>query len=275
MTDHLYEHHVAIRQNKMCPFKLVYVEQAFDCVCNWHKNIEVIMITRGSGTIAYGSKKMEFTAKDMIIVNSDTLHRLDSLHGIDYYYLIIDETFCSENGITTQNRSFTPILRDEKTAELFRCAVDALQKYYGNAEDEPHTSAAKARMTVLSLLIDLCERHSLLGNTLAKEKKPSEEYVKKAIACIGDRYREPLSLGSLAEACGITKCYLAREFKRYTGQTVLTYLNTLRCKQAEVCLAEGMSVTEAAYECGFESISYFSRTYKKLVGIPPSKIQRK
>ncbi|MBQ8432508.1 MAG: helix-turn-helix domain-containing protein [Clostridia bacterium] len=63
--------------------------------------------------------------------------------------------------------------------------------------------------------------------------------------------------------CEITECYLAREFKSYTGQTVMTYLNMVRCKNAEICLAEGKSVTETAYECGFESISCFSRTYKK------------
>jgi AraC-like DNA-binding protein len=36
-------------------------------------------------------------------------------------------------------------------------------------------------------------------------------------------------------------------------------------------MAEGMSVTEAAFECGFESLSYFSRTYKKIMGVSPSK----
>ena len=84
------------------------------------------------------------------------------------------------------------------------------------------------------------------------------------------RYNEQIGLDDLAKFCGITKHHLSREFKRFTGQTVLTYLNTLRCKSAEVCLSEGMSVTETAFECGFESVSYFSRTYKKIMGAPPS-----
>jgi AraC-like DNA-binding protein len=275
MIDHLYEHHVAIRQNKMCPFKLVFLEQSFDCVCNWHKNIEVILVTEGSGTIAYGHKKMDFTKNDMIIVNSDVLHRLYSVQGISYYYLIIDETFCAENGISTRDRSFTPILREENANRLFEAVVSALGDYYGNREDLFHLNTSKARLAVLSLLIALCENHSLPIDPRVSDKRPSEDYVKRVISYLGDHYREPLTLESLARICGITKCYLAREFKSYTGQTVLTYLNTLRSKHAEACLAEGMSVTETAYECGFESISYFSRTYKKIIGVPPSKIRKK
>ena len=76
---------------------------------------------------------------------------------------------------------------------------------------------------------------------------------------------------SIAAMCGITKYHLAREFKRITGQTVLTYLNALRCKKAQLLLSEGKTVTEAAFESGFESLSYFSRTYKRIMGAPPSR----
>ena len=40
-------------------------------------------------------------------------------------------------------------------------------------------------------------------------------------------------------------------------------------------LAEGKTVTEAAYESGFESLSYFSRRYKRIMGISPSKNKEK
>ena len=82
---------------------------------------------------------------------------------------------------------------------------------------------------------------------------------------INENYTNALSLEHIAEVIGINKSYLSREFKKYAGHTVHTYINMLRCKKAEQCISEGMTVTEAAMECGFENISYFSRTYKNIM----------
>ena len=90
------------------------------------------------------------------------------------------------------------------------------------------------------------------------------------IQYLSEHCAQNITLDDLAQICGISKDHLIREFKRYTNQSVLNFLNTLRCKNAEVYLKEGRSVTETAGLCGFESVAYFSRTYKKYMGISPS-----
>ena len=90
---------------------------------------------------------------------------------------------------------------------------------------------------------------------------------------INENYTNPIGLEKISEIMGINKSYLSREFKKYTGQTVHTYINLVRCKKAEQCISDGMTVTEAAMECGFETLSYFSRTYKKLMNASPSEIK--
>lgn len=277
MKNRRYETHLLIRRDKLCPFYFRLIENAVDSICNWHKNIEVILITQGMGTIRYGNRDLDFRAGDIIVVNSETLHWLYSKQGMSFYYLIIDESFCIENGITTDNRVFVPLFQKEETKSLFEAAAGELTVYYNEKKtvDSCQIQASKVRLSVLRLLIDLCENHSTIRETQIRDKKHSEDYVKKVIAYMEMQYKERVTLDSLATMCGITKCYLAREFKAYTGQTVLTYLNMLRCKNAEASLAAGMSVTETAYECGFESVSYFSRTYKKLMGTLPSKSMKK
>ena len=274
MSDLFYEHHTNIRKDMLCPFILSFRERALDCICNWHENIEVLLVTEGSGTLRYGNVDMEVCAEDMIVVNSRTIHRLYSETGVSYQFIIIDELFCAENGLSVKERSFTPIVRSEQSRHLFCELVRAIEDYR-NGGNGFQLKAAKARLSVIALLIELCEHHSKIEEHCENRKKPSEEYIKSVISYMADHYREDLTLESLSAICGITKYYLAREFKRYTGQTVFAFLNTLRCKNADICLSEGKSVTEAAYECGFESISYFSRTYKKINGIPPSEFSKK
>ena len=70
------------------------------------------------------------------------------------------------------------------------------------------------------------------------------------------------------------KFTLAKEFRKITGQTVITYLNGYRCRQAAALISDGASVAGAAYECGFESASYFTRLYKTVTGSLPSSLKK-
>lgn len=273
MAKRIYEHHFLIRRDKLCPFKLSFVEKSYGCACNWHRNIEIITIVDGSGTIRYGSEVFDIEKGDFIVVNSDTLHCLNSNSEIKYRYLIVDETFCAENGINTENCVFAPVFRSAEAVQLFESVVSKITEYSACKDSALPIKIAKARHAVLAFLIYICENHSDHKPTHERSSKNTDEYVKKIIAYMSEKYSEELSLDGLAEICGITKPYLSREFKNYTGQTVMTYLNVIRCKNAELLLAEGRSVTEVAYECGFESVSYFSRTYKKIMGISPSEIK--
>jgi AraC-like DNA-binding protein len=56
-----------------------------------------------------------------------------------------------------------------------------------------------------------------------------------------------------------------------TGKTLVEYINIVRCEHARELLSSGsFNVGESAEQCGFQDISYFSRIYKKYIGILPS-----
>ena len=75
----------------------------------------------------------------------------------------------------------------------------------------------------------------------------------------------------IAQENNISKSYLVHEFKRYTGKTVVEYINDLRCLNAQSLIKNGISVSTAGLSSGFDNLSYFSRTYKKYMSSLPSK----
>jgi len=80
----------------------------------------------------------------------------------------------------------------------------------------------------------------------------------------------PLGLAALAQSIGLNRHSLCREFKRETGLTISQYLQLQRVEAAERLLLSGKwSVTEAALEVGYNSLSAFSRTYLSLKGHCP------
>ena len=267
MIKQTYEHHLELRQDKLCPFKFKECLDVYNTVCNWHHNIEILLVTAGEGRIQYGSLDFEINAHDIIIVNSELLHRVYSESGISFTYVIIDESFCDENGVELNSRTFDRQVKSPKLESLYLNAHKCYDEYKSSYTP---ISVAKARCSTLSLAIELLENHTVESSPSEHKYSASEQYVKKALEYIGDHYAEQIALDRVAAECGITKYHLARVFKSCTGRTLFTHVNTLRCRKAELCISAGMTVTEAARESGFESPSYFSRTYKKLMGKTPS-----
>jgi len=264
-----YENQIYLKDNKLCPFNVHYECRAFNEISNWHSNLEVILILGGTGCVQYGAETLQVQQGDIIVFNPKVLHRVHKSEDVLYHCIILDEEFCVNNGILTDQLQFCKQFRSKKTERLCRNVAESYRQY---EEHKTALDGAKTRNAVLSLLVDLNENHLAgYGGAEAEEKNKAEHYVKKVASYLMEHYTEPVSLDHLAALCGISKCHLAREFKRYTGQTILTYANLIRCKHAEQCISSGMTVTETTMECGFESISYFSRTYKKLLGVSPSK----
>ena len=83
-----------------------------------------------------------------------------------------------------------------------------------------------------------------------------------------------ISLDEMAEHFRISKPALCRIAKKLLGTTIVTASNTIRIEYAcELLRTQSMNVTEVAQRVGFEDVFYFSRVFKKRIGISPKKWQ--
>lgn len=270
-----FEHHLQLKTNRLEPFILHCLINRFDSPCNWHKNIEIIYILKGEGYIRYGTEEYALREGDLVAVNSGSIHHLYSNTGFDYYCIIIDDDFCENNGIDVEKCEFEKITRDEETVRVFLEAAEMMKDEILKKNSDDRLAVPKVRRAMLSFMIQLCEKHLVNYNESQKKRDRSEEHVKKALSYINDNFKSNITLESISAAVGISKFHLSREFKKYTGETVFTYTNIIRCRNAEVCILDGMSVSDAAYASGFETMSYFSGMYKKVMGVAPSKVKKR
>lgn len=82
---------------------------------------------------------------------------------------------------------------------------------------------------------------------------------------------ENISLGELAENMGYSVTHLCRIFKTYFGDSVKNHLTKLKIEKAMQKIELGQeSLTKISDSLGFDGISYFSKTFKKVTGISPS-----
>ena len=100
-------------------------------------------------------------------------------------------------------------------------------------------------------------------------------YISEATEYIEQESGNPdLTVGEIAEKLGISEGHLSHTFKKETGQTILSYITRCRIKKAALALKSGKyKVYEVAEMAGYRDITYFSTSFKKLMGISPSEYQ--
>ena len=87
---------------------------------------------------------------------------------------------------------------------------------------------------------------------------------------------QPLELKNIAEIASFSPYHFHRIFTFLMGETPIDYIQRLRVEKAAWKLQNEpmLPITEIAYQCGFGSISLFSRTFKKYFGVTPSQFGR-
>lgn len=94
--------------------------------------------------------------------------------------------------------------------------------------------------------------------------------IQRVCEIIEARYMEQLSVTSLAEMVNLTPAYLCVLFKQATGKTINEFLTQERLNHAKELLAgSNIHLYDVCYSVGYFSPSYFSRMFKKYVGVTP------
>jgi AraC-like DNA-binding protein len=132
------------------------------------------------------------------------------------------------------------------------------------------SSSSEARMES-GLLRFLAELMDVFGmNTPQSDSGYS--YVQKAIQFIDRNYSCNINVEKIAKSAGVSRSHLYRLFMTYINMPPNEYLTRYRINKAAAFLKDcGLTVGEAAYSTGFSDQLYFSRVFKKYMGMPPSK----
>ena len=182
-----------------------------------------------------------------------------------------------ENGMTAGLQN---LIKDRKILNQIRPITTVMHLNINQILDPPSHGAAP-NFFFMARIMELinCMLNCML-NDKAEENgtpvtHPDSEQAGKARAILENNLEYPPSLNELAARVGVSSAKLKQIFPRVYGMPPYTYLRKLRMEKAMRLLNNGqMSVTEAAYEVGYSSLSHFSCVFAKYFGIKPSEVRR-
>ncbi|MPM68318.1 HTH-type transcriptional activator RhaR [bioreactor metagenome] len=131
--------------------------------------------------------------------------------------------------------------------------------------------------------LEIASRLPLMWLLLIKNKPQSDlapsrknEAARSILSYIEGHSGEQLTLSDIALAVSFSTAECCRIFKKVTGQTIFSYLQSYRLtKGTELLLAGGLPVSQIAYEIGFCSTSYFIEVFKRQFGMTPLQYRKK
>lgn len=145
--------------------------------------------------------------------------------------------------------------------------TEAFEEMYARA-NEGYSDATLLRMsTSLSALLSLLKWRQRSPGT---HTRGTEEKIYRSIEFMREHLGEPLRLGELARAVGMSVPYYSTQFKRMNNTSPIRYFIHLKMKRAcELLDGSSQSVAEIAPQVGYSDPFHFSRIFKQVVGKSP------
>ena len=123
---------------------------------------------------------------------------------------------------------------------------------------------------LITLMRSLTETEQ--GNPVFVEKSELQSrLVPNILRMMEESLGGTLRVEDIARQTNYSRAYVFREFKRATGKSLMAYYNERRILRAAELVREGaLSVREIAETLGFDTPNYFSKSFKRIMGVTPS-----
>ncbi|MDR6882887.1 AraC family transcriptional regulator [Bacillus sp. 3255] len=149
-------------------------------------------------------------------------------------------------------------------AVMMKPMLEGIKRLYEESRDG-RAAGAGLQMRLQGLLYELKEQ---LG---AQHESGEAVGIDRTLSYMHKHYREKIKLETLSDLVGLTPTSYSRSFKKAKKMSPVEYLNRIRIDYAKRLLEQpGCSVKAAASAVGMGSEFYFSRMFKKTVGLPPT-----
>lgn len=243
---------------------------------HWHEAFEIIYIEKGCFHYDIGQKKGVAEAGDILFVNNGDLHA-GVPDNSEYICIVFEPGIFTKDTPAASNKILSPLLNGDINILLNIPRQDSeipmiLHDIHNCLVNKPFCYELQVNGLLYYLLGKLLQKQYYYKNPKIIANQKRLEPIKNALSLIEKEYASPITLEQLANAANMSPKYFCCFFKQMTRYSPVEYLNRHRIEAACNKIISGRkNITELAYECGFNDLSYFIRVFKKIVGVTPKK----
>lgn len=241
--------------------------------CHWHDDIEWVYIMSGKMSYYINGKRILLNEKDSLMVNARQMHYGCSYKGQDCHFLCIlfHPSLFGCNKALLQ-KYVTPVIENADCEYLHFHSEQTRGQEIAEYLEQIHCLKAGAAdayeiqviAVIFQLWSSLLQCRELVLQNSNSDGNSDLEIQKNMVSFIYQHYAEQISLNEIAASGNVSRSKCCLIFKHYLQQSPVDFLNTFRLKTSCNLLRNTeKSITEIAFSCGFNHLSYFSKLFIK------------
>jgi len=251
-----------------------------------HEFAEIVIITAGRGVHVTGTESYPLAAGDVFVIGGSRPHDYHSMERLCLVNILFQpeklnlrtwdlRTLPGYHALFTlepawrQRHGFSSRLR------LAPAELGVAMGFVDKLDDELRSRAAGFKFMATAAFMQLVGH---LSRCFARSKNADSRAllrIGEAISHLEVNYHQPVELDRLAAMARMSKRTFLRSFHAALGTSPIAYLIQLRVQRAASLLRRTeQSVTDIAFAVGFSDSNYFTRQFRKALGVTPGEYRR-
>ncbi len=272
----------AIKPDEASSFKILLTPKLNDLFYwHFHPEYEIVYVEAETGVRHVGDHISKYEGSDLVFIGPNIPHL-----NFDYGVKTIVETVVVQMEEHFLGQPFFALPEMAAINDLFERGRTGLA-FHGTTKKKageqlkrlPTLAHFEQLMELLQLFQSLAsskEYTPLQSRPIANASVlKGQQRMHKIYHFIETNYQKDINVNKVAELTNLTTAAFCRYFKKSTHLTFTEFLNQYRVNQAKKLLLHDKNVTEACYESGFENLSHFNKTFKKIAGENPSEFKKR
>jgi AraC-like DNA-binding protein len=233
-----------------------YSGNHWDDIFYFPKHYQIGIVQKGEGVFSTGQTDFTLREGDTYFIKPSLVHKGKPDPQIGWTITELNFSPTLIDNLQNEGATFS-IFNTLKPIEPITESVSELIAHFDNEID-----LEEATNILIDFLVDFSDKLPSVSNY--------HEAIIRARKFIEANYKSKYSLDELAKQAYLSKFHLVRLFKQEVGLSPHTYQLQLKLNEARKLIFQKKTLTEVAYELGFNDQAHFINTYKKYTEITPS-----
>ncbi len=250
---------------------------------HWHQEMELILVTEGESLITAGSQKFVVTEGNGIFINSEVLHSgfLADLPNCRYHSFVFHPSLIGGNMLSIYwNRYLLPLIENKSLECVYLSQEIAWQKEVMELTETGWQALANetpgyeflVREVLSKMIFAITTNLSAQNNFPSQKELRDGERMKRMMQYVSEHFSEEITIADLSQCAMISESECLRCFHNTIATTPIQYVKQFRIHKAAALLSTtDLKIVDIGSLCGFQEMSYFAKSFKKVYGCTPSK----
>ena len=253
---------------------------------HWHEELEAGVVLEGSLVFAAGQERYILKQGDGFYLNAGILHRCwDDHASCRLMSMVFHPRLVGGSLDSVIYQNYVQPLLEDRALECIRLSPEVpwqaemmaqMTDCWQACVQEPMGFEIKARNLLSEMILALHHYAPAAKKMPSAKALRDAERIKTMLQFIHDNCAEEIRLEQIAASAAVSESECIRCFRAAIGATPVQYLRHYRVRRAAQLLSgTEEKISSVCTLCGFQDISYFTKTFREIMGCAPAEYRRK